>query len=219
MPDWSALGAAAATGGFNLIGSGLAGLFSASEARKQRKFQERMFKNRYRYTMSDMQAAGLNPILAAGQGPGSAPGGAMGTMPSASADPGGVYTSAATAKEVRKDLKQSQGLKNAQRLMTIAQRDAALAQGQYTDSLKVKQELDNRLKSEEVEFLMSPKGRKYLENMFRGEAMGGGILGATGAGLGQAWDAWSADVWNWMKKQAVSERDRLLEELKRRGKK
>lgn len=71
-----ALGAMGAAGS---IGSSLAsGLFGAAEARKNRKFQERMATTKYQYTMADMRKAGLNPMLAYSQGAGAAPGGATG---------------------------------------------------------------------------------------------------------------------------------------------
>lgn len=79
--------AAAAT---NLAGGIAGAIASARQARKQRSFQERMFKNRYQYTMADMRSAGLNPILAYKQGGGSAPSGAMAQIPN-------VATSATSA--------------------------------------------------------------------------------------------------------------------------
>lgn len=42
--------------------------FNARQAKKNRKFQKHMYRNRYRYTVEDMKAAGINPILAAGSG-------------------------------------------------------------------------------------------------------------------------------------------------------
>lgn len=75
------------------LGAGVSGLFgaagglaqtSANKAAQQRqfRFQEMMYRNRYQFTMEDMQAAGLNPILAYRQGGGGAPpGGAMAGAP------------------------------------------------------------------------------------------------------------------------------------------
>lgn len=64
---WAALGAGigATSSG---IGSAISGLWSAKAARDQRKWQERMTRHAYRYTMEDMRAAGLNPLLAYSQG-------------------------------------------------------------------------------------------------------------------------------------------------------
>lgn len=52
--------------------------FSAEQAYRQMQFQERMSRNRYQYTVDDMQRAGLNPMLAYQQGGGSPPSGAQG---------------------------------------------------------------------------------------------------------------------------------------------
>lgn len=57
-------------------GLGAAGI-SAAEAGKNRDFQERMTRMRYRYQMTDMRAAGLNPMLSYMSAPGGAPSGAM----------------------------------------------------------------------------------------------------------------------------------------------
>ncbi|QGH72668.1 MAG: putative minor capsid protein [Microviridae sp. ctnrr37] len=50
--------------------------FGADQAQKQMDFQERMSNTTYQRSMADMEAAGLNPILAFQQGGASTPGGA-----------------------------------------------------------------------------------------------------------------------------------------------
>lgn len=50
----------------------LAAEFNAEEAQKQRDWQERMANTVYQRTMADMRSAGLNPVLAAGAGLGTA---------------------------------------------------------------------------------------------------------------------------------------------------
>lgn len=77
-------------------------LASASEARAAAttafKRQRDLYKHRYQYTMADMREAGLNPILAYRQGPGSYPGVAQAqphiTAPTGLAE---AYTSARKA--------------------------------------------------------------------------------------------------------------------------
>lgn len=79
MSGWAAAGQAAGD-----IGGGLLSFFGArNNARSNRRFQERMFRNRYQYTVEDMKAAGINPILAAGGGlgGGQSPSGSMAQTP------------------------------------------------------------------------------------------------------------------------------------------
>ncbi len=51
--------------------------FSSGEADKQRSFQERMRNTEWQAGIADMEAAGLNPALAYGQGGASTPSGSM----------------------------------------------------------------------------------------------------------------------------------------------
>lgn len=44
--------------------------FNASEAQKQRDYEERLFSTRYQTTRKDLEAAGYNPIMALGLNPG-----------------------------------------------------------------------------------------------------------------------------------------------------
>ena len=95
----------------DLAGTGLSAGLSAQAAAKNRKFQKKMFKHRYQYTVKDMRKAGINPIAAASQGlgGGSSPGGAVAQVP----DFGRAATTAiSSAKNVSEIGKRSQETRN-----------------------------------------------------------------------------------------------------------
>lgn len=74
------LTAGAITGGAGVLGTYLSNQESAKQAQQQMDFQERMSNTAHQREVSDLRAAGLNPILSAlGQGA-STPQGAQGTV-------------------------------------------------------------------------------------------------------------------------------------------
>lgn len=92
--SWLSAGASFLSSGLQ-AGLSYLGQSEANEAaydifREKMAFDERMFKNRYRYTMEDMRRAGLNPILAYKQGGGSPPTAGL-------YQPGNEYAGAASA--------------------------------------------------------------------------------------------------------------------------
>lgn len=68
-------------GGLGLLGSMFSGASSAKSARDQMDFQERMSSTAHQREVSDLRAAGLNPILSASRGGASTPAGAGYNVP------------------------------------------------------------------------------------------------------------------------------------------
>jgi hypothetical protein len=64
--------------GASLVGSHMANEANRDIAEQANAFSAQQFANRYQTTVKDMQAAGLNPMLAYSQGGGSAPSGQVG---------------------------------------------------------------------------------------------------------------------------------------------
>ena len=70
----------AVSGGLNYMGGKQANASNRQIAREQMQFQERMSSTAYQRAVHDMEAAGINPILAYQQGGASSPGGASAQM-------------------------------------------------------------------------------------------------------------------------------------------
>lgn len=181
------------SGGLGLAGSLASAALSAEQAAKQRKFQERMYKHRYRYTMADMEKAGLNPILMQ-PGVGSAPAGAMGQVPDLGQNISRGMTSAAAAKQARTASAVGQSTVNLQ----SAQAGAADAQAAAANSAAGlnAQNAAGRMIENEMNAMRLETWKSMPERVRRAvEASrhaGGGVSGAAAGLSTSASDLWEA---------------------------
>lgn len=109
---------AAGIGAAANIGGGIASAVMAKrEAKRNRRFQERMSNTQYQRAMADMRKAGLNPILAYKQGGAGTPSGSAASMPNLSDIGTKSVTSALAARRLNQELKNL----NSQQKFTDAQ--------------------------------------------------------------------------------------------------
>lgn len=172
-----------------LFGGGVDAAVSAKMAADNRKFQERMTRNRYTYQMEDMKNAGLNPILASGQAPPGAPPGAMGK--------GTAFgtTLPATAKVASEiDNIDQQTATSAQQQATIEKQGKLVDQQAHTQRTErermrwtmalleqqaLGQGLTNITGKTEAEIMEGPLG-KILQGLKIGGVGAGAVMGGTG---------------------------------------
>lgn len=91
--------------GLNYYGAQKANKMNRDLAREQMGFQERMSNTSYQRARADMEAAGINPMLAFSQGGASSPGGSSATMQN---EMSGVVSSAIEVKRAQAELKNLQ---------------------------------------------------------------------------------------------------------------
>lgn len=111
-------------GAFSAFGASRQNDAARRAAATQMAFQREMFQNRYQWTMADMRAAGLNPMLAYQQGAGIGGSGASYTPVNELAGIGqGVSKGVSTALAVRRQNQDLKNLKQQERNLKLQERE------------------------------------------------------------------------------------------------
>lgn len=188
-----AAGGALAGGGWGAVIGGAAGLIGGSltneanrrEARRNRQFQAGMSNTSYQRAVADMRAAGLNPMLAYGQGGASTPSGAQATFENAAE---GVIDNAKTSMMMKAELEKIKSDTDLDRESILTQR--ALQDVHRANAKNIREQTKERdfwnivkdifrppikagkeasEKTESVRKKMSPEQKAKLKKIFNAE--------------------------------------------------
>lgn len=140
---------ASAVGGFvgDLGGAVLGGAFNARSARKQMQFQERMANTQYQRAAADIEAAGLNRVLALGN-PAHSPSGASAAMNAPAL--GSAVNNARVANAQTKNLQEQANLTAVTAMTTAADGELKNAQREESEARRLNILEDTLLKRGQI---------------------------------------------------------------------
>lgn len=151
--------------GADYVGSQATNRANKREARKNREFQERMSSTAYQRARADMEAAGLNPMLAFSQGGASSPGGAQAQVQNALGKSVSSARQTALAHAELMNLKKQNMKLDADIGLAKASEAAQMAQAALLSSSALKVQFENVEKEFDSNFLKNSPAAQHLRTI------------------------------------------------------